>query len=153
MSEPLDDAALREIWDRNAEGWTRLSRAGYDRCRDLFNTPTFLAMLPAVAGLAGLDIGCGEGHNTRLLADRGARMAGIDLAPTFVRHAREAERAEPRGISYELANAAALPFPADSFDFATAFMAQPGAAHRLRAGGGRGADPRRRDARPLPEGV
>ena len=122
MSEPLDDDALREIWDRNAEGWTRLSRAGYDRCRDLFNTPTFLAMLPGVAGLAGLDIGCGEGHNTRLLADRGARMAGIDLAPTFVRHAREAERAEPRGISYSVANAAALPFPRDSFDFATAFM-------------------------------
>lgn len=122
MADPLDDDALQQIWDRNAEGWTHLSRAGYDRCRDLFNTPTFLRMLPDVRGRAGLDIGCGEGHNTRLLADLGARMTGIDLAPTFVRHAQEAERAAPRGISYSVGNAAALPFPDHSFDFATAFM-------------------------------
>lgn len=63
---------------------TALSRLGYDRCRDLFNTPTFLRMLADVAGLRGLDIGCGEGHNTRLLHRRGARMTGIDIASTFV---------------------------------------------------------------------
>ena len=42
-------------------------RAGYDHYRDGLNTPAFLAMLPETRGLSGLDIGCGEGHNTRLL--------------------------------------------------------------------------------------
>jgi trans-aconitate methyltransferase len=41
---------------------------GHDIYRDHLNTPAFFAMLPDVEGLAGLDIGCGEGHNTRLLA-------------------------------------------------------------------------------------
>ena len=66
-------------------------RAGYDFYRDGLNTPAFLPMLPETRGLSGLDIGCGEGHNTRLLAERAARMVGIDISGNFVRHAREAE--------------------------------------------------------------
>jgi hypothetical protein len=38
--------------------------------------------LPDISGRSGLDIGCGDGHNTRLLAARGARMAGSPLAPS-----------------------------------------------------------------------
>jgi trans-aconitate methyltransferase len=66
-------------------------RAGYDFYRDGLNTPAFLAMLPETRGLSGLYIGCGEEHNTRLLAERGARMVGIDISGNFVRHVREAE--------------------------------------------------------------
>ena len=122
----MDDAEVGRCWEANAEGWTVMSRLGYDRCRDLFNTPAFMKMLPEVAGLRGVDIGCGEGHNTRLLARRGAKMTGIDIAPTFVRYAREAEETEreeerPR-IEYHVGTAAALPFEDASFDFATAFM-------------------------------
>ncbi len=118
----MDPDFVARCWEENAEGWTRLSRQGYDRCRDLYNTPTFLAILPPIAGLNGLDIGCGEGSNTRRLAERGARMIGIDLAPTFIRHAREAEAEKPQGITYQIADAAALPFAAAQFDFLTAFM-------------------------------
>ena len=126
-----DDVA--RMWDANAEAWTVLSRAGYDQCRDLFNTPAFLAMLPDVSGRRGIDIGCGEGHNTRALADRGANMTGVDLAPTFVRHAREHEASEPRGIEYVEADAASIPFEDDSFDFATAFMSLQDIAEQERA--------------------
>ncbi len=110
------------LWEANAETWTRHVRAGYDVYRDTHNTPAFLAMLPPVAGRAGLDIGCGEGANTRALARLGARMTAVDVAPTFVRYAAEAEHAEPLGIAYQLANAQALPFADGAFDFATAFM-------------------------------
>jgi SAM-dependent methyltransferase len=118
----MDHIEVGKYWDADAEAWTALARQGYDRSRDLFNTPTFLGMLPDVTGLAGLDIGCGEGHNTRLLAGRGARMTGIDIAATFIRHAREAEGDEPLGIEYLKASAVALPFEHASFAFATAFM-------------------------------
>jgi SAM-dependent methyltransferase len=52
----------------------------------------------------------------------GARMQAIDIAPTFVRHAEDQEKAEPLGISYLVADATDLPFSSGSFDFATAFM-------------------------------
>ena len=110
------------FWEGNAEAWTTLARAGYDVYRDGFNTPAFFAMLPDVKGPVGLDIGCGEGHNTRLIAGRGARMTGVDISPTFVRYANEAEEEHPLGIRYEVASAANLPFEDASFDFATAFM-------------------------------
>ncbi len=105
-------------WEGNAETWTRQSRAGYDVYRDRNNTPAFLSMLPPIAGLKGLDIGCGEGSNTRLLAARGARMHAIDIAPTFIKHARSAGG----DIAYEVASGTSLPFHDASFDFATAFM-------------------------------
>lgn len=110
------------LWEGNAETWTRHARAGYDIYRDALNTPAFLAMLPPVGGLDGLDIGCGEGSNTRKLAERGARMQAIDVAPTFVRYARAAEEAQSLGIVYRVADAEELPFADASFDFATAFM-------------------------------
>lgn len=118
----MDEREVRSYWNGNAETWTRLARAGYDVYRDGLNTPAFLALLPDVAGADGLDLGCGEGHNTRLLATRGARMTGIDIADTFLRHARAAESTSPAGIAYVHGSAAALPFRHGTFDFATACM-------------------------------
>jgi ubiquinone/menaquinone biosynthesis C-methylase UbiE len=118
----MDHEEVGRYWDGNAEAWTELVRAGYDHYRDGLNTPAFFEMLPNVEGLSGLDIGCGEGHNTRLLAERGARMTGIDISRTFVRHAKEAEDAHPLGIDYKLASAVDLPFAGAGFDFVTAFM-------------------------------
>ncbi len=109
-------------WNDNAEAWTQLARDGYDVYRDFLNTPAFLSMLPGVSGLSGLDIGCGEGHNTRLLAKRGARMTAVDIADTFIRYAAEEEARLPLGIDYRVASAVALPFEDASFDFAVAIM-------------------------------
>jgi len=79
-------------------------------------------MLPDVEGLAGLDIGCGEGHNTRLLAQRGARVSAIDISEVFIRHAKDTEKETPIGIDYQVASAVDLPFAEGTFDFAAAFM-------------------------------
>jgi SAM-dependent methyltransferase len=109
-------------WNENAEVWTRLSRSGYDVYRDYLNTPAFFDLLPDVRGLLGLDIGCGEGHNTRLLAGRGARVTAIDISEVFIRHAKGSEEGESRGIDYRVASAVDLPFADFAFDFAVAFM-------------------------------
>ena len=129
---PAENAAY---WEANAEAWTRHSRAGYDVYRDALNTPAFLAMLPPVGGLRGLDIGCGEGSNTRELARLGASMHAVDVAPTFIRHALAAERGDPRAILFHVADAVSLPFADGAFDFVTAFMSLmdiPDQAHALR---------------------
>jgi len=118
----MKSAEVAEMWEANAETWTRHARAGYDIYRDALNTPAFLAMLPPISGLRGLDVGCGEGANTRALARLGAKMCAIDLAPTFIRYARATEESDPLGIVYQVADAISLPFTDASFDFVSAFM-------------------------------
>jgi len=118
----MDHKEVGRMWDENAPVWTELARKGYDVYRDLVNTPAFMRMLPDVNGLSGLDIGCGEGHNTRLVAERGAHMTAIDISETFIQQAVEKERDEPHGITYLKASAVELPFPDAAFDFEIATM-------------------------------
>jgi SAM-dependent methyltransferase len=118
----MQSAEVGACWDANAENWTKFSRAGYDVYRDALNTPAFLEMLPPICALRGLDLGCGEGSNTRRLAEREALMVAVDIAPTFIRHAEAQEANDPRGIQYMLADGRDLPFDDGAFDFATAFM-------------------------------
>jgi hypothetical protein len=77
----MDHEEVGRFWDGNAEAWTRLARAGYDVYRDHLNTPALLALLPDVAGLTGLDIGCGEGHDTRRLDRRRAGAIRVREGP------------------------------------------------------------------------
>ena len=81
-----------------------------------------MGMLPDVTGLRGLDVGCGEGHNTRLVAQRGAQLTAIDIARRFVDYAQERERQEPLSITYLRASAVEMPFAEASFDFVMATM-------------------------------
>ncbi|MHA1913308.1 MAG: class I SAM-dependent methyltransferase [Promethearchaeota archaeon] len=118
----MDDKEVGKLWDENAENWTKLARLGYDRCRNLINTPAFFKMLPNVSGLTGLDIGCGEGYNTRIAAKKGAKMTAIDISETFIKYAKETEEREPLGVIYQLANAVDLPFPDNHFHFTMATM-------------------------------
>lgn len=118
----MKSSEVARYWEGNAETWTHLARAGYDQYRDALNTPEFLRILPKIKGLTGIDVGCGEGGNTRRLAELGALMHGIDIAPTFLRHAQESEGQKPLDIRYRYGDAIALDEPAAAFDFATAFM-------------------------------
>ena len=118
----VDHREVGKFWNANAHAWTQLVRAGFDIYRDGLNTPAFLSLLPDVQGQRGLDIGCGEGHNTRLLAKRGARMIGVDIAPKFIEYAAESEERDPLGIEYLVASAVRLPFQDQTFDFVTGFM-------------------------------
>lgn len=118
----MDDPDTREVWDANAPVWIELSRAGFDVYRDLINTPAFMKMLPDVNGRIGLDLGCGEGHNTRLVAERGADVLALDVSRPFVTAAVEHERSDPAGIRFVLGDASSLPLASASLDFVTAFM-------------------------------
>jgi ubiquinone/menaquinone biosynthesis C-methylase UbiE len=141
-----------KYWNENAHAWTQLARAGYDVYRDHLNTPAFFAMLPDVRGLAGLDIGCGEGHNTRLLAQRGARVTAVDVAENFIRYAKghggrssrdaeldpngipragSQELAPPAPIRYAVARAVSLPFADATFDFAIERVEEPTASDEV----------------------
>jgi len=118
----LNHHQVGKFWDDNAEAWTALSRKGYDVYRDWVNTPAFMKMLPDVSGLHGLDVGCGEGHNTRLIADRGAHLTAFDISRKFVRHAQNKSAKEGFNIRHCIASAVELPFINETFDFVVATM-------------------------------
>ena len=58
---------------------------------------TLLSLAGPLEGKTVLDLGCGEGHYTRLLkrADASAAL-GVDVSPEMIRLAEDLERAEPR---------------------------------------------------------
>ncbi len=85
--------------------------------------PALLGVLGDIAGLCVLDIGCGSGVLSRILARRGARVTGVDLSPTLIARAVEREEARPLGITYLVADAADLSMlPDGSFSSVTAQM-------------------------------
>ncbi len=83
--------------------------------------PALLTALGDVDGFPVLDLGCGNGMSSRILARCGARVTGVDLSPSLVARAQERERQEPLGVAYLVADAANLAmFPDGSFTRVTA---------------------------------
>lgn len=108
---------LREAWEGQAANWIRWAREpGFDTYWR-FHRQQFLSSLPSPGKLT-IDIGCGEGRLTRDLAELGHRVVGVDVSPSMVAAAREAD---PEG-QYVEADAARLPFDDGVADLAIAFM-------------------------------
>jgi SAM-dependent methyltransferase len=65
-----------------------------------------------------LEIGCGDGENTVLLAHRGARVCGVDVSDAMVKLARRRAQVNGfvQGIELGVGSAHALPFRDRSFD-------------------------------------
>jgi SAM-dependent methyltransferase len=64
-----------------------------------------------------LDVGCGAGRFSRIAADRGATISGLDATATFVEIARERV---PDG-DFRVGEMEDLPWPDNSFDVVTGF--------------------------------
>lgn len=68
-----------------------------------------------------LDVGCGTGFFTRALASAiGGPVTGVDINPEWVAYAR---RRSLTDVSYEVADARALPYAAASFDLVVSIAA------------------------------
>ena len=62
-----------------------------------------------LAGLSVLDLACGDGMGSRLLKRWGAaRVVAVDISPEMIRLAQQQEEAQPTGVEYRVADAAAL---------------------------------------------
>jgi SAM-dependent methyltransferase len=103
----LQRPPLREIqsrWDRAAEIWDDKYGKYGDAYREHIFNPALFRLMGDVSGLRILDAGCGTGYFCRLLAERGARVTGVDLSRRFIEIAQGYEQREPLGIEYSRAN-------------------------------------------------
>ena len=83
--------------------------------RHLLN-PAIFRMLGDVRDARILDAGCGQGYLSRLLADRGARMVGVEPAEPLFDYAVARERERRQGIEYIRADLSRLPATGEPFD-------------------------------------
>jgi len=76
----------------------------------------FVAQLPVPAGARVLDVACGTGNTAIPLAQRGAIVTGVDIAPNLLAQARERAAAEGVEVTFDEGDAEHLPYADASFD-------------------------------------
>ena len=93
--------------------------------------PLLLAAAHLSSGSRALEIGCGPGHITKMMAETGAHVIGVDIAPSMIAVARDLYPS----IEFEVANVDDLPFESNNFDavianFLIRHLARPDRAFR-----------------------
>lgn len=115
---------IAKQWDDAAEAWADFVRQGKDYFRDELNNPAALGLVGDVKGQLVLDLACGEGYNTRILARKGAKVTGVDFSTKLLDLAKMEEAKKSLGIGYNFSDATDLSsFPDNYFDVVTCFMA------------------------------
>jgi ubiquinone biosynthesis O-methyltransferase len=79
-----------------------------------------LDLVGDVAGRKILDVGCGDGTFALELTKRGAIVTGIDSSPAMIDAAKRRATQHNADITFQVAMAEHLPFPAEHFDVITA---------------------------------
>ena len=113
----MPSADLRAAWEQHAAEFVAWARERAHDSYGRFHRDQFLELVPA-PGRRTLDLGCGEGRLSRDLKELGHWMVAVDVSPTMVAAAQEADP----GLEVHLADAAALPFADGAFDCVVAFM-------------------------------
>lgn len=116
---PLVRVVTRRWWDSMASKWDeRVDPEGQQHLAPLVAACDALGDQPGDV----LEIGTGTGAGARLLASKfpAARIRALDLSEPMVEQARRRTPPEMADrITFEVGDAAALPFPAASFDLVT----------------------------------
>jgi SAM-dependent methyltransferase len=114
-----DAIHMRSAWDAQAANWIAWARAPeHDHFFWRLGLPALLALLPA-PGRRTLDLACGEGRVSRVLAGRGHDMVGVEGSPALAAAARAAAPA----IEVLDGDAAAIPLPDGAVDLVVCSMA------------------------------
>jgi SAM-dependent methyltransferase len=113
----LESADLAAAWEEHAAEFIAWARKPEHDSYWLFHRDQLLELLPPPGRLT-LDVGCGEGRLARDLKAIGHDVVAVDLSPTMLAAAREADA----DLETHLADAADLPFEDASFDLVIAFM-------------------------------
>jgi SAM-dependent methyltransferase len=106
------------------ESWNRRWATDEGRADFLEPHPEVVALLPELksrGARAALDLGCGVGRHSQLLAAAGLDVEAMDPSATGLEVLRRSAAARNLALEIRQADADSLPFPAASFDFVLAW--------------------------------
>jgi SAM-dependent methyltransferase len=111
-----NEAAIRQ-WNSSItqEAMEANAKDGDFAKRHLVN-PVLLRLLGDVRGRRVLDAGCGDGYFSRMLAERGAQVVGVEPTEVMSAFAREREAELGLGVTYVQADLTRLPDLGGPFD-------------------------------------
>lgn len=107
------------VAERSADASMRIDPLVVARYRTpaaLYPKELAFRLLGDVTGVRILDVGCGEGENSTLLAALGARVTGIDVSPKAVEVARRRAAANALSIELVCSPIETAPFAPAAFD-------------------------------------
>ncbi len=112
------------VWSSGGHAYEQISRGIADALEH-----TVLRLDPAPRERV-LDVATGTGWTSRLVARRGARVIGVDIAADLIAVARERAAGEGLPIEYRIGDAERLPFADGEFDavvstFGVMFVGRP----------------------------
>lgn len=84
-----DSAAVLRSWQDNAAPWTAAVRGAKIRSRTLVTNQAILEAVFALTPKRVLDLGCGEGWLSWLLAAAGIRVVGVDAIAALIEAAQD----------------------------------------------------------------
>lgn len=93
----------------------------HDPFRNELHYPAILKALGAIQGKRILDVGCGDGLFTRMLADKGGQVVGYDMAPELIDEAKNHTHEENISLRFIVATPETFKSN-EEFDFAISVM-------------------------------
>jgi ubiquinone/menaquinone biosynthesis C-methylase UbiE len=96
-------------WEEASSNWLDLHQDNLSSKEGDFNRqhiidPALWEQVGEVKGLTVLDAGCGNGYLSRKLAQKGAKVIGVDHSKTFISHCNKREEENPLGCQFYLAS-------------------------------------------------
>ena len=110
---------MPEIYARQRKYFRKAYETGKHGWPEVGPTPhveRWVRSLGRGGGRTALDLGCGEGRHTILLARRGYDVTGVDLEPLALRKAKAYLRGSGLPARFEVADALDLRYPDGAFD-------------------------------------
>ncbi|MEN9614316.1 MAG: hypothetical protein RLZZ347_623 [Candidatus Parcubacteria bacterium] len=116
-SNPSGDTS----WQAVASWYDELLEEGADTYQEKVIKPNLLRLLGDVAGKKVLDLACGQGYFSRVMAEAGAKVVGVDLSSDLIALAK---KQSPKEIEFKVAPADKLEgFAGATFDCVTCVLA------------------------------
>ncbi|MFA7319150.1 MAG: class I SAM-dependent methyltransferase [Parcubacteria group bacterium] len=107
-------------YDKNVNFWRRTKKTIQS---DYICRPQAIDLLSEVRGKRIIDIGCGDGYVSRILASRGAKITAVDVSKGLILSAINQETIDNLGIEYRIESALDLKSVEDeSFECAVSIM-------------------------------
>jgi len=111
---------VQQHWNGRAETFDDVSHHGVHTADQRERWLDVLREWAGEDSRRALDVGCGTGVISLLLAKLGHDVAGVDVAPAMLDRARQKARRAGRAVDFFRGDAERLPFPDDSFELVTA---------------------------------